>query len=134
LPDWITKRQKQKNKKKTGHQTNTPETSSTILAHYPDFCSIYIFNYKKIYLYTSMYMPYSIFFKESFNNSTNINKTNNYLLSQLTEHKKTPPHIHVFRSIFIGKIVVNAVPNSVRRVEHLSWTISINNPESPEVF
>jgi hypothetical protein len=34
----------------------------------------------------------------------------------------------------IGKIVVKAVPNSVRRVEHLSGTISINNPESPEVF
>jgi hypothetical protein len=34
----------------------------------------------------------------------------------------------------IGKIVDKAVPNSIRRVEHLSWTISINNPESPEVF
>ena len=33
----------------------------------------------------------------------------------------------------MGKIVVKAVPNSVRRVEHLSLTISINNPVSPEV-
>ena len=33
-----------------------------------------------------------------------------------------------------GRTIGKIVPNSVRRVEHLSRTISINNPESPEVF